>query len=77
MWEKSYTENILIRKNDLNSIKQINFIRESKLFKNYSFNGKTISNGNFYHNAHILDSRPSLVDGRKYWPLPLNNKHNM
>ena len=68
MGKQSYLEKILMRKNGLNSYKQINFIRESELFKNYSSNRKMISNGNFYHNAHILDSRPSLVDGRKYWP---------
>ena len=77
MGEKSYLEKILMKMNGLNSIKQINFIRESELFKNSSSNGKMISNGNFYHNAHILDIRSSLLDGRKYWPQPLNNKNEM
>ena len=70
MGEKYYSKNILMWKNDRNSVKQINFIRESELFTNSNPNGKMISNGHFYHNAHILDSRPSLMDGRKYWSQP-------
>ena len=74
MRKKSYPKKILMRKNGLNSVKQINFIRESELFTNSNSNRKMIPNGHFYHNAHILGSRPSPMDGRKYWPQPLDTK---
>lgn len=75
MGEQSYPEKILMRKNGLNSVKQVSFIRESELFTNSSSNGRMISNGHFYHNAHILGSSiPFPVDGRKYWPQPLDTK---
>lgn len=74
MGEQSYPEKILMRKNGLNSVKEINFIRESELFTNSSSNGRMISNGHFYHNAHIVGTRSSPVDGRKYWPQPLDTK---
>lgn len=77
MGEQTYPEKILMRKNGLSSVKEINFIRESELFtnsRNSSSNGRMISDGHFYHNAHILGTRTSSVDGRKYQPQPPDAK---